>query len=142
MKSILAILTLLPGLFALVPAKAGPMEDCTTARKSHEQASNDHDWDKLTATYTKDVQYFSSATNEVMIGTDAVRAFYVKYAGDSKLRMGEHSAVQVAPNVVLCSGYQVVTLANKESVLRITVALVNNNGNWLTAQAHVSRLPK
>ena len=142
MKSNIAIIALLLGLFVLVPARAGPMEDCTAVRRSQEQAYNDRNWDKLMAMYTKDVHYFSSVTNEVMIGADAVRAFFSTASGNSNLRIGEHSAVQVAPNIVLCSGYQVVTIANNQSVLRATMVLVNDNGNWLTAQAHVSRLPK
>jgi|HubBroStandDraft_6_1064221.scaffolds.fasta_scaffold1833393_1 ketosteroid isomerase-like protein len=142
MKNIIAIIALLSGLFAGGPAKAGPMEDCTAARRSQEQAFNDRDWDKLMAMYTKDVHYFSSTTNEVMIGADSVRAFFSAVSGDAKLRIGEHSAVQVAPNVVLCSGYQVLASANKDSILRVTLVLVNNNGSWLTAQAHISRLPR
>ena len=142
MKDIVAMIALPLALFAVAPAKAGPMEDCTTVRKSHEQAFNDRNWDKLMTMFTRDVHFFSSAVNEVMIGTDTLRTFYATSPGDAKLRMGEHSAVHVAPNVLLCTGYQVLMTAKNESVIRGTLVLVNNNGNWLAAQVHYSRLPK
>jgi hypothetical protein len=92
--------------------------------------------------YTKDVLYFGSTVNELMVGVDALRPFYAAAPRDLKIKPGELTAVQVAPNVLLCSGYQVLTSSNNESVLRLSFVLVNNNGTWLTAQAHFSRLPR
>ena len=141
MKGIIGTITLLLGLFAVLPTHAAPVDDCLTVRSNQVQAFNDRNWDKLVSTYTTDVHFFGSAANEIIIGADALRSFYLARPTDVKLRLGEHSAVQVASNVVICSGYQVLIVGNRESVLRVTFVLVNNNGNWLVAQTHASQLP-
>jgi ketosteroid isomerase-like protein len=144
MKSIVSTMALLLGLSAVAPALAGPIEDCTAVRKSREQAFNERNWDKLMSLHTRDVQFFAASVNEVIVGTDALRNYYVTVIApaDSRIQIGEHAATQTAPNVVLCSGYLVVTIANNKSITRESLVLVNNNGTWLIAQAHFSRLPK
>jgi ketosteroid isomerase-like protein len=144
MKGMVSVVVLLSTLFVGEPAQAGPVEDCNAVRKNREQAFNDRNWDKLVGMHTKDILFFAVAVNEVIVGTDALRNYYSTIIGprDSKIRIGEHAATQAAPNVVLCSGYLVATIANNNSVTRESLVLVNTNGTWLIAQAHFSRLQK
>jgi len=142
MKRISAIGMLLAGLFAGAAAEAGPGDDCIALRQRANDAINAHDVNSFISLYARDVLYFSSAQNELVVGIDALRALFAKFPATVKVEMGELFATQLAPNVVVCSGYGTVTTPNRKATTRISLTLVNVNGTWLIAEQHVSTFPR
>ena len=141
MKRIAAIVMLLAGLFAGTAAQAGPGDDCLAVRQSGNDALNAHDVNRIMSHYFRDVIYFSSAQNELIVGTDMLRAFFTKLPTTVKVEMGQVLATQPVPNVIVCSGYQTVVTPNRRTLTRISMTLVNINGAWLIAEQHVSAYP-
>jgi hypothetical protein len=96
MKRIAAIVMLLAGLFAGTAAQAGPGDDCLAVRQSGNDALNAHDVNRIMSHYFRDVIYFSSAQNELIVGTDMLRAFFTKLPTTVKVEMGQVLATQGA----------------------------------------------
>jgi ketosteroid isomerase-like protein len=109
-----------------------------------EDAYNNKDTnpDALLALYTKDALYFNVNIQELLVGPAALRAMFTRVRG-LKLKLGDYSVLQVAPNVLLTSGYDEITGADgKTFPYRVSWALVKVDGNWLIAQSHTSYFPR
>ena len=58
-----------------------------------------------------------------------------------KLQMGAHTVVWIGSDVLLSSGVMQVTVDGNAYPLRLTLAMVKVDGQWLIAQHHASRVP-
>jgi ketosteroid isomerase-like protein len=110
----------------------------------YEDAYNNKDTnpDALVALFTKDALYFNVNLPELIVGPAALRAVFARNRGN-KIKLGDYSVIQVAPNVLLSSGYVELTAPDGRIFpYRVTWALVKADGNWLIAQSHTSVLPR
>ena len=124
---------------------AGALEDAIAPfRSKFEQAFNnkDKDPDALMALFTKNTLFFNVGNPDLITGSDGVRALLMRSHG-LKIKLGDYSVVQVAPNVLLSSGYFDMTFFDGRTVsYRLTWALVKSKNDWLIAQSHTSFLPR
>jgi uncharacterized protein (TIGR02246 family) len=142
MGRLVALVSIALALFAAAPVKADPAEDAAAVWAHWEQAYNSGDADKFVALYTKNAMLFGSAP-QLSTGSDGVRTYYTKLPAGIQAKMGEQKAVEVAPNVLLISGFVDFTLKNGTVLpFRLTLASVKTGGQWLVAQHHGSLVPK
>jgi uncharacterized protein (TIGR02246 family) len=140
MKSFAGLVLLLVTLCG--SAFAGPREDAAAVRAAWAEAFNAADYERVVALYSNDALFYGS-TPPLFTGRDGVRSYFSHLPSGLKATMGEHTAVQVAPNVVLSSGLVEFTLpSGAVAPYRLTFALVQVNGQWLIAQHHASPVPK
>ena len=111
----------------------------------YEDAYNnkDNNPDALVALYTKDALYFNVNIQELIVGPAALRAMFSRSRG-LKIKIGDYSVLQVAPNVLLASGYDEITGPDGRTFpYRVkSWAIVKVDGNWLIAQSHTSFFPR
>ncbi len=110
----------------------------------YEDAYNnkDNNPDALVALYTKDALYFNVNIQELIVGPAALRAMFSRSRG-LKIKIGDYSVLQVAPNVLLASGYDEITGPDGRTFpYRVSWAMVKVDGNWLIAQSHTSFFPR
>jgi uncharacterized protein (TIGR02246 family) len=142
MLRLVALFSIVAALFAAEPVGAGPAEDAAALWARWEQVYNSGDADKFVALYTKDAMLFGS-TPQLATGSDGVRTYYTKLPAGIQAKMGEQKAIEVAPNVLLISGFVDFILKNGTVLpFRLTLAAVKTGAQWLVAQHHGSPLPK
>ena len=131
-------------LFAGIPASAGPLEEADAVLNRFEQTFNTGNWDAVVALYTKDVHFFGTVEPELVVGSEALRKYFGNLRKGLKVKFVTGSAVlQIEPNVLIISGYQVITgSSGNENVFRSTFVMHKVDGNWLIAQRHVSPMSK
>ena len=124
---------------------AGALEEAIAPfRSKFEQAFNnkDKDPDALMALFTKNTLFFNVGDPDLIASSDGVRALLMRSHG-LKIKLGDYSVVQAAPNVLLSSGYFDMTFFDGRTVsYRLTWALVKSKNDWLIAQSHTSFLPR
>jgi uncharacterized protein (TIGR02246 family) len=130
-------------LFCGPAAKAGPVEDADAVLSRFEQAFNAANWDEVVALYTKDAHFFGARQGELVIGSQALRKYYQGVAKGLTIKIPGHAVIQLAPNVLIGSGYHTATESSgSANVYRSTFVMHKVDGNWLIAQRHVSPMPK
>jgi uncharacterized protein (TIGR02246 family) len=142
MLRLVGLLSIIAALVAAEPVRAGPAEDAAAFWAHWAEIYNSGDADRFVELYTKDAMLFGS-TAQLAAGSDGVRTYYTKLPAGIQAMMGEEKAVEVAPNVLLISGFVDFTLKNGTVLpFRLTLAAVKTEGQWQVAQHHGSLVPK
>lgn len=78
-----------------------------------------------------------------MAGTLSPREGRIAWAKRLGRSMDEHTAIQIGANVLLDSGYFVITnSAGRETADRLTPVMERVSEGWIVVQVHVSASPK
>lgn len=127
-------------------ALAGPREDAYVAVERWSKALNDGTADDTAATYSPDASLWGTMATGLTTSPEAVKKYFAAGAGVVKVKLGEHSSLQLSDTVIVDAGqYEFSRTKDGQTSTfpaRYTFVLSKQGDKWVIVHHHSSLMPK
>jgi uncharacterized protein (TIGR02246 family) len=127
-------------------AAAGPKEDAYGAVERWSKALNEGTAEDTAATYSPDASLWGTVATALTTSPEAVKKYFSAGAGIVKVKLGEHTALQLSDAVVVDAGqYEFSRVRDGQTITspaRYTFVLSKQGDTWIIAHHHSSFMPK
>jgi hypothetical protein len=127
-------------------AFAGPREDAYGVVERWSKALNEGTADDIASTYSPEASLWGTVAPALATTSDAVKKYFSAGAGIVKVKLGEHTLMQLSENVVVDAGRYEFSPSRDGQVstfpARYTFVLSRQGDKWMIVHHHSSMLPK
>jgi hypothetical protein len=127
-------------------AAAGSKEDAYGAVERWSKALNDGTAEDTAATYSPDASLWGTVATGLTTSPEAVKKYFSAGAGIVKVKLGEHTALQLSDTVVVDAGqYEFSRVRDGQTITspaRYTFVLSKQGDTWIIMHHHSSFMPK